>query len=551
MPTYLITSPDGKKYKVTGPGTKEEALAQVQAQVAAQAQPTAADQFAKEASGITQSFDQPKAETAPYAVQDAKQRYLQQMDGFKGGRGEALTQGSQAGLLGGYDDELAAAMLAPIDAGIDMAKGQGFDMGRAYTRKQKMLDLQKAQRREAYPGSSIAGEVAGGLALGGTVRAAPAVGAALPGAGAVPTLAGRIPGVLAAPLEGAAYGAAYGSGEANPGERLRGAAEGAATGATLGTLLHGAGAGVSKIFSKAPVAPAASSADELAAAGSALYTKMRESGVVIKPEKIAHLKANIGLALGATNRNLAPKAFGLAKLAGQTLGENPGIGELHNFAKSINRVLRTRLEGEDAHYVGLLKTQVEKLIDGMTAADITGGGPEAFKMWKEADKLWGRQKKTDIIEKILDAADVRTGQYTQSGLANTISKEMRTLYKSIQRGRTKGFTKDEIALVRQMAKGGSNSRIINLLAKFAPRGVVSAVGGFALGGPALTLGGHLAGQAADRGALKAANTLRDATARGYVSKFPQLPNYGMPFIPGATAPTTEQRRAIKSLIPGG
>jgi hypothetical protein len=39
MPSYLITAPDGKKYKVTGNGTKEDALAHFQAQYASQQQP--------------------------------------------------------------------------------------------------------------------------------------------------------------------------------------------------------------------------------------------------------------------------------------------------------------------------------------------------------------------------------------------------------------------------------------------------------------------------------------------------------------------------------
>lgn len=41
MPTYEITSPDGRKFRVSGPGTREEALAQVQAQYQPQ-QPSAA-----------------------------------------------------------------------------------------------------------------------------------------------------------------------------------------------------------------------------------------------------------------------------------------------------------------------------------------------------------------------------------------------------------------------------------------------------------------------------------------------------------------------------
>jgi len=40
MPTYRITGPDGTVYRVTGDGTAEEALAQVQAKVGGQSQPT-------------------------------------------------------------------------------------------------------------------------------------------------------------------------------------------------------------------------------------------------------------------------------------------------------------------------------------------------------------------------------------------------------------------------------------------------------------------------------------------------------------------------------
>lgn len=42
MPTYEITSPDGRKFRVTGTGTRDEALAQVQAQYQPQQQPAPA-----------------------------------------------------------------------------------------------------------------------------------------------------------------------------------------------------------------------------------------------------------------------------------------------------------------------------------------------------------------------------------------------------------------------------------------------------------------------------------------------------------------------------
>lgn len=49
MPTYVITSPDGKKYKVTGEGTREDALAHIQSQLkTAPKPPSYADQIKRQ-----------------------------------------------------------------------------------------------------------------------------------------------------------------------------------------------------------------------------------------------------------------------------------------------------------------------------------------------------------------------------------------------------------------------------------------------------------------------------------------------------------------------
>jgi hypothetical protein len=330
---------------------------------------------------------------------------------------------------------------------------------------------------------------------------------------------------------------------------MEGAEQGAVTGAATGLLLHGAGKAAEKVFTRGPVVSTGPAAEDLQQQGSKLYKAMDESGVTIKPEVTKRLKDNIALSLGKTEPELAPKATALAKMASRTLGDNAGIGDLHNFAKAINQELRGRLEGADAYYVPLLKSQVESLIEqGSGIANIPGGkAADAFKMWKQADEIWGRYKKTATIQRIMDQADVNgSGQYTQSGLANAVRREMNTLYKAIKKGTSKGWTQEEIGLIRQMAKGGSNSQVVNLLAKFAPRGVVSAIGGFALGGPGLTLGGHIAGKMADRGAATAATTLRDAVASGVMPKpiVPQIASKLDLFTPGIVGPANERRKAL-------
>lgn len=476
-------------------------------------------------------------------IEAAAQHYRQQMDGYKP-RGffpalDALTEGSQAGLMAGFDDEIGAAMMAPFGAAKDWMAGKGFDLGPAYERGQKGGDLRKEQRREAFPGTSIAGELAGGLAAGGK--------AAQSGL----TLFGRAPALMAAPAEGALYGGLYGAGEAKPGERMAGAEGGALTGAAAGLLLHGAGKAAEKMLTRPPATPTAPAAETLADDATKLYTAMENSGITIKPGVTQQLKTKIEQTLSRTEQELAPTAFALKKMADRTLGENASIGNLHNFAKAINQELRGPLKGADKTYVAALKDYVETLIEqGAGIANVPGNkASEAFQMWKQADELWSRYKKTELVDKILEQAEVDgAGRYTQSGVANAIRREMNTVWRSINKGKSKGWTKEEIALIRQMAAGGSTSRLVNLLSKFAPRGVVSGALGYAAGGPGLMLGGYLAGRAADRGATAAATSLRDAAARGFVPPpvTPSIAPLLHPFIPGVSGASTEAVRSLSN-----
>lgn len=491
MPTYIITAPDGTKYKVTGPGSEQEALAQVQAQHGA-AQP-----------------DSP-------AVAEMKQFAGQALQDKGAGIGRSIdsaVRGAADTMSFGLADEAAALGNATIDA----MRGKSGQ----YDRRLRQERIAQDQRDMLDPISSNVGRIAGAVTGG--------VGAARNGLTLAGTKFAAAAPTTAAALEGAGWGGAYGFGSGQGVEdRLWKGAEGAATGAAFGAATQKVGDAItSRLAARqaAKAAPVAAAGDELAQEGSALYTKMRNMGITIKPSAILPLKANVKLGLAKTNRDLAPKAFGLQKMLNK-LSDAPDVGELHNFAKSVNRVLRSRLEADDPHYVGLIKDQLMRTRAKITVADLNGArSREAFDMWKQADDLWARHEKADFMEKIMaNAAVDAEGRYTQSGLANAIRREMTALHKKILKGTVKGYTPDEIALVRQMARGGSNSALINLFSKFAPRGVVSTLGGYTLGGPGVMAGGYIAGKIADRGALKAAETLRDAVARGHVLRPPQLPN---------------------------
>jgi hypothetical protein len=463
-----------------------------------------------------------------------------QLPSLLGGSFGAATEGSHAGLMGGFDDEITAGMLAPVDAAIDWFKGDGFDMGKAYTRKQQALDAQKAQRREQHPVASIAGEVAGGLGLGAGAAKAGLTLAAAPRA----SMAARI-GTGAA--EGAGYGALYGAGEAKPGERLSGAGTGAAIGGLAGGAIGGIGGAMAKRSARQSM-PAAPAVDDLANQSHALYDKARQAGVAIKPQSFDRIAANVQLVAGRLNKDLRPNTAGIVDDVLAMRGQPISLDQFDELRQVVGQSMK-RAQPQDVRTLERIKMVLDNFGDNAAPGDITGD-VRGFGFIKEARKLWARKAKTEIVEELMDAADVATGKYTQSQMANTIRLKMAQLYRN--KAKLNGFSKEEQALIRQMAKGGSSSRVINLFAKFAPRGVVSALAGPALGGAvagpagavAAPIVGHIAGRAADRGAMAAANQLRDAAARGFIPQIPQLPNRLAPMIPGLASPSMGTGRSL-------
>lgn len=169
MPTFIVTAPDGKKIRVTGP------------------------------EGATQE----------QAVAMARKQYKPLGRGSKIPGVDAINA-SELGtsLL----KEVVAGAYAPIGATIDAAKGKGFNLRRAYDRQISRQDALDEYDREHHPVANALGELAGGV---GTALMIPGATSAK----LLPSLASSV-----------GYGALEGASE-NREDRLDGALEGAAWGA--------------------------------------------------------------------------------------------------------------------------------------------------------------------------------------------------------------------------------------------------------------------------------------------------------------------------------
>jgi hypothetical protein len=409
--------------------------------------------------------------------------------------------GTGFGFLGDYDKELAR------QRGIDQ-----FD-------------------QENNAGARLTGQIAGGVTGG--------IGAAKNGATLLTREAlkrGGKQAVARAAGEGAIYGGGYGFGSGEGIEdRVRQAGAGAVTGAVTGAAVQKIGNSIATRKAGQSAAAAAPATEQLKSATNALYQQAREAGVTISPKASTRLLENMKLAAGGINDKLRPNTAGIVQDLDDMLGKPMTLESLDELRQVVGQSMK-RAQPQDQRTLMRMKDMLDNFADGLKASDVTGD-LKGVEILKQARALNAQKAKTEIVEGIIDMAQVKgDGQYTQSGFANAIRSEMKSLYKKIKTGKEKGFSKEEVELIRKMASGGTSGAIMRLFSKFAPRGVVSfgvgqGVGSMIPGGNILIPGaGHFAAQNVDNAMVRAGEALRTSAATG------QMPAGALGQVASSTAP---------------
>ena len=167
---------------------------------------------------------------------------------------------------------------------------------------------------------------------------------------------------------------------------------------------------------------------------------------------------------------------------------------------------------------------------------VESGSASASGMHKQANRIWSRMKKSDLIDRAIAKAPS-----AQQGLEAGLRAEFKSIYRGIVDGNRKyrGFSEAEKKAIKAVAQGNLTSntlrRIASLSGGSGPQramqnllqgGAVGGGLGFALGGPAgaaigagvAPLAGQLAGRAATRATQRRANLARAMAARGETPK---------------------------------
>lgn len=406
----------------------------------------------------------------------------------------------------------------------EIAAGAGSLTGIGGERGDYAGNVEEQRARDATGGAErLGGQIVG--ALTGGIGAAKA-GATLAGRTGASTL-GRAVGGAA---EGAAYGAGYGAGSSKEGERGRGAAEGAAIGAITGGIVSGVGGAIANRGARIAASKAAPTVQQLGDDANNLYAAMRAENVNINQGAAQRLAATVRNVAGNPNARLRPNTVGILREVDQAAKKPMTLEAFDELRQGVNDALKSAKPG-DSRVLMKIKTTMDDFARTMKPGDFTGDANKAVGFLEKARDIYSRKSKTELIEDILDKADVKSAQFSQSGMANAVRTVMRGVY--LRKSTLRMFSKEEQALIRQMAKGGSGNSVINLLAKFAPRGPVSAAISTMLGnatmGPAGYVIGPAIGQAAaksaDSAAIKALDILRTSAATGGAARVaPQLPS---------------------------
>lgn len=477
---------------------------------------------------MQQTFGPPTGVEPSEPVQTTdKTGRLQAVDQAKADRDKYYSSGIYAGaynplgpIIKSLDAGATAATRAPLfgwdDELVAGAKTLGGFAG-DYSKAQQEEDAKKQAMRQQNPVSSIVGDVGGGLVTGKALPSLSA-GRSLP-------LIGR---AGAAGAEAAGYGALTGAGEAQQGERGKGAAIGALIGGATGVV---ASKLADKLATRAAMNTAnasAPSADELKSASQSLYDQAYRSGVGINQQAADRMVSNMEMVAGKANANLRPKTLGVVEDI-QALKSKPmDLQTFHELRQEIDLAARGAEPG-DARTLARMRDVLNSFADNVQQSHLTGP-KQGLDTFREADALWAKRTKVQKLEDLFDLADVKSGRYSQSGVENALRDKASQLYTQIVKGKEKSFTKEEVELIRQLAKAETSPKLLKWVAKFAPRGVVSAGLGTGIGASiGTTLAGPVGGAVGfavpgalgmgaanlvDRSALNTMRSLTSAAATG-------------------------------------
>jgi hypothetical protein len=463
MPTFEVTAPDGRRFRVTAPegASQDDVLAYVQQQTQNQ---------------------QPAPEQA---VSDPA--------------GGASVVGNVAGAAA---RGLSNFIGLPADAAELAGRGASF-LGRMLPSHPGVTPEMLAQTGSMYDASRFATPPAAptSTAVRGVMRDAgvPVDARAASPAGRI--VQDAIEGAASLPVGGPAmlYGALSGAGAGGAGEAVRGmgGGEDAETAARVAGGFAAPLAAGRVAAGRASAATRPPTSEQLKGASDDAYKAASAAGVRVRSPDIAMAVDDIARTAVAEGLDptLHPKATRVVERLREAAanGTDLSLDEIDTLRK-VARTAAGSLEPDERRIGRIIIDKIDDFVLGLDSSKVsTGNVNDGVAALTQARELWSRGAKGETIDNLIERANIRASQFSGSGLENALRTEFRGLAMNPKQMRK--FTADEQAAIKKVAEGGPVENFFRFVGKLAPTGVVSAGMGGGIGYAA----GGLPGAAAAAG----------------------------------------------------
>ena len=226
------------------------------------------------------------------------------------------------------------------------------------------------------------------------------------------------------------------------------------------------------------------SAEKLREVSSGVFKELSEAKIDIKPQAYNRLVKSIERSTrgAGLDPRTTPRAAGaLDALKDVNIGKPVPLTEIDTLRKVAQGVARNIDPTEKALAVRMID-EIDSFIETATGNQFTGGKIKAIEVGKKynaARKLYGRAKKSELVQEAIETAKGRA-----SGFENGIRIE---LGKLIKNKRTRNFfTKSEKEAIKSIERGNVAQNFSKFLGRFAfnegrSNNILSALGGVAAG----------------------------------------------------------------------
>lgn len=399
----------------------------------------------------------------PKVMEDAPPKQEPQQPGIVGralDKWGTQLRGVQAGFFNDWDDEITAGAMAPFQAGWDAITGKGFDIGRAYSERQKSLDAAKQAAMQRNPLDAFVGRVGGGIAqsvAGG--KAIEAAGKSIPvvaqGARSWGNFINKHP-IIGGGVVGAGQGAVSGAGNAKPGERMSGAKWGAATGFGAGLAGGAIGNVVGRMTAKTP-----KGYEGILDDGSAIYKQADDMNVIVNPRPLQQLSAKVRADNAAKLKitSSTDKAAGVLQYIDDLTSQGPlrlrDIEDIRQFINDANDTAYRAGDRVNGRILSSIKDSFDEAVDSMPQSSVRGADKAtAWGLYQKARSTWHMGRKQEIIDELY-----RKAQNQATGFENGLVVQFRQLANNTKKWRL--FNKEEQAAINRVI----NTRDMSALAR--------------------------------------------------------------------------------------